>query len=274
MTSSPFDLKNAAASLLDRLALGALAFALCAGYFFFLWENGVLSLIAGGALFALVALSSLLLERRTLALRERMLRERVGGAIALGELLLMPSKAACQSARDLLCLALDARPLDQDQMLEGGERWLVRCAQCLQGSAASEGDVLSAHRARIESSCDRCVLVTTQRFTPEAVRAAEWMDPPVRLIAGRQLAALYGRMHPATDEEIARHAARQKKPFAWRRIRALALSPVKLKRYMLCGLLLLCCYCISGSRAALLSALLAFILSLLCARENRRRFRL
>lgn len=274
MTGSPFDSKNAVASLLDRLAFSALAFALCTGYFFLLWRSGTLSLAAGGALFMLVMLTALLVERRTLTLRDRMLRERVGGAIALGELLLMPGKAACKSVRDLLCLALGAQPDGDDRMLESGEYWLVRCAQCLQGGSVSESDVLAAHRARIESGCSRCVLAATQRFTPGAVRAAEWMDPPVRLITGRQLAALYGRTHPATDEEIARHAARQKKPFSWRRVRQLALSPVKLRRYLLCAFLLLGFYCASGSGAALFSSLLAFALSLLCARENRRRFTL
>jgi len=155
-----------------------------------------------------------------------------------------------------------------------GEIWLIRLSQCLPGTSASQGDVLGAHRARIECGADKVALVSTAGFSPEATRAAEWADPPVRLIGGRQLALLFGRMYPATDEDIARHLARQKKPFSWARIRALALSAGKLRRYLLCAFLLLMFYFFTHSRPALLSCLLSFLLAILCDRENKRRFTL
>lgn len=271
---SPFDRKNKIAAALDRLALHALLLLLCVGYFFFLWRSGTASLLAGGALFALVCLTFMLLERRTLARRERMLRERVGGMIALQELILLPSGRACETVRTLLCDTLGADALDGSRMRYENETWLVRCAQCLQGSSASEGDVLCAHRARIEQNADKCALVSTAGFSPAAVRAAEWMDPPVRLITGRQLAMLFGRLHPATDEEIAQHLSRSKKPFSWQRIRALALAPAKLRRHLLCALLLLLLYFMTKSPWALVACALSFALALLCARENRRSFTL
>lgn len=272
--TSPFDCKNKAAAWLDRMALHVLLFLLCVGYFFFLWRSGVLSLFAGSALFLLVMLSILLIEKQTLSRRDRLLRERVGGAIALSELLLMPSMAACTSIRDLLCQTLDATPEEKNQMRYSGETWLIRCAQCMQDSSTSEGEILSAHRARIESGCDKCALISTSRFSPAAIRAAEWMDPPVRLISGRQLSQLYGRLYPATDEAIARHLSRQRKPFSFERIRALALSPAKLSRHLLCAFLLLLLYLMTGHSASLIAALISFSLSILCARENRRAFRL
>lgn len=271
---SPFDRKNRLASCLDRLALRTLLLALCVGYFFFLWRSGLPSLLCGGALFLLVLLALMLLERRTLKRRDRMLRERVGGMIALEELIMLPGKAACQRVCDLLCETLSAEPCGSAVMRYGGETWLVRCAQVLQGASASQGDVLSAHRARVECGADKVALVSTAAFSPEATRAAEWADPPVRLISGRQLALLFGRLHPATDEEIARHAQRQKKPFSWQRIRALALAPAKLRRYLLCAFLLLAFYFAAGSPAALLASLLSFVLAILCDRENRRSFTL
>lgn len=187
---------------------------------------------------------------------------------------MLPGRAACQRVCDLLCETLSAESLGDAVMRYGGETWLVRCAQCLQGTSASQSDVLSAHRARIEAGADKVALVSTAAFSPEATRAAEWADPPVRLISGRQLALLFGRLHPATDEEIARHAQHQKKPFSWRRIRALALAPAKLRRYLLCALLLLLFYFAAGSMAALLASLLSFMLAILCDRENRRSFTL
>ena len=272
---SPFDRKNALATVLDRLALRALIFTLCVLYFFFLWKNGAASLIAGAALFSLVSLAILLLEKKTLAVRDRMLRERVGGMIALDELIMFPNAAACARVCALLRDTLGAQETDKSAMMRyGDELWLIRLSQCLPGTAASQGDVLSAHRARVECGADKVALVSTASFSPEATRAAEWADPPVRLIGGRQLALLFGRLHPATDEDIARHTAHQKKPFSWARIKALALSAAKLRRYLLCAFLLLMLYFITHSLASLLSCLLSFALAILCDRENKRRFTL
>lgn len=272
--TSPFDSKSKLAAALDRTALYIAALMGCIGYFYFLWRSTPLSLIAGGALFILAALCFLLFEQRTLTRRDRLLRERIGGMIALEELLLMPGAKACETVCRLLCDTLGAQIEPNARMRYGGETWLVRCAQCTQGKSATEGDVLSAHRARAEAGTDKCLLASTGGFTPDAVRTAEWMDPPVRLISGRQLALLFGRSHPATDEDIARRAARQKKPFSRQRIRALALSPAKLKRYLLCAFLLLVMYLFSNSKAALAACTLSFALAVLCERENRRSFRL
>lgn len=272
--TSPFDSKSKIAIQLDRLALHIAILMICVGYFYFLWHSAPLSLIAGSALFILAALCFLLFERQTLRRRDRMLRERIGGMIALEALLLMPGAQACDSVCTLLCSVLGAQPDQGGRMYYSGETWLVRCAQCMQGKSATEGEILSAHRARTEAGADKCVLASTGGFTPDAVRTAEWMDPPIRLISGRQLAILFGRSHPATDEDIARHIARQKKPFTRQRILALALSPQKLRRYLLCAFLLLLMYLFSHSAAALIACILSFFLAVLCDRENRRSFHL
>ena len=271
---SPFDLKNPVATALDRTAVHIALLAACVAYFFVLWHSGVSSLIAGSALFILVLLSLTLLEKRTLRRRDRALRERIGGAIALDSLLMMPNAQACERVCTLLCDALEAEPLGGARLRDAGAIWLVRCAQCLPGSSAGEGDVLSAHRARIETQAGRCALVSTGGFTPAATRASEWMDPPVRLIPGRQLALIAGRQHPATDEVIARRVRWQRTPFSWLRIRALALSPGKLRRYLLCAALLSMLYLLMDSPVSLVFALASFLLAMRCAQENRRRFRL
>jgi len=274
MITSPFDTKNKVATALDRFALRLLLFALSVLYFLILWENGAASLIAGSALFVLILLSMLLIEKRTLAHRDRMLRERIGGMIAIEELILCPAAEAAQRVCRLLCDTLGAAQQDSAVMRYEEESWLVRCAQCMQGASASQGDVLSAHRARLEAGADKCALVCTAGFSPAAVRAAEWVDPPIRLITGRQLALLFGRRHPATDEDIARRLQRQKKPFSFARIRALALAPAKLRRHLLCAFLLLLLYLITDSLITLFSCILSFLLAILCDRENRRSFSL
>ena len=115
--TSPFDSKNHIATALDRLALRLLLFMLCVFYFFYLWHSGVSSLIAGSALFLLVLLFILLLERRTLTTRDHALRVRIGGAIALEELLVLPSEQAAQSICTMLCESLGAKPLGSAKLL-------------------------------------------------------------------------------------------------------------------------------------------------------------
>lgn len=271
---SPFDSKNRLAALLDRFALRAGIFVASIAYFFWLWRSGLPSLIAGTALFSLILMTLSLLERRTLRLREQLLRERVGGTIWLEDLLLLPAARAQEAACSLLCEALNAQQISPGLMRYEGEAWLVRCAQCMSGTSVGAGDVLGAHRARAENGADKCALTATTGFSAEAIRAAEWVDPPIRLITGRQLAGVAGKLHPATDEDIAAHAKRRKTPFTRSRIRALAFSPIKTKRYLLCAFLLLLLYLTSSSAVSLLFMLVSFLLAIFCHRENRRSFRL
>ena len=271
---SPFDSKNRFAAAIDRIALRGVLLAVSILYFFFLWRSGLHSLLAGSGLFALVLLTLSLIERRTLRMREQMLRQRIGGAIQLESLLLMPAAQAGETVLTLLCLALDAHSSGGAVMRYEEENWLVRCAQCLPGANAGPGDVLSAYRAREESGCTRCVLASTTGFTAEAIRAAEWVDPPIRLITGRQLSAIAGRLHPATDADIAAHARRRKSPYTRARILTLAFSGIKTRRYLLCAFLLLMMYLLSGSAASLIFMLISFVLAILCHRHNRQNFRL
>lgn len=271
--TSPFDSKNRVAAALDRLALRVLLFVLSVGYFFFLWHNGALSLLAGSALFILAMLTLLLLERRTLARRDHALRVRVGGSIALEELMLLPAAQAEKRVCALLAQTLGGNARDS-VLTYANKTYLVRCAQTLSGSSVGEGDVLAAHRARIASETEFCILASTGGFSPSAQRAAEWMEPPIRLIAGRQLALLFGQQHPATDAEIARRARRQRTPFSRGRIRALALAPAKQGRYLLVAFLLTMLYLLLHSALSLVFALVSFVLAMLCARENQKAFRL
>lgn len=248
--TSPFDNKNRVAAALDRLALRVLLFVLSVGYFFFLWHSGALSLLAGSALFILAMLTLLLLERRTLARRDHALRVRVGGSIALEELMLLPAAQAEKRVCALLAQTLGGNARDS-VLTYANKTYLVRCAQTLSGSFVGEGDVLAAHRARIASETEFCILASTGGFSPSAQRAAEWMEPPVRLIAGRQLALLFGQQHPATDAEIARRARRQRTPFSRGRIRALALAPAKQGRYLLVAFLLTMLYLLLHSALSL-----------------------
>ena len=271
---SPFEVKNPFAARLDRIALILYILLASVGRLNLQFHGLIPALIAGLAVYLLLLLTAMLFEHSTLTKRDRLLRERIGGTIALTDLILLPEGAAQEAVCRQLCQALSAEALGGGSMRYAGEIWLVRLAQKLTGSAIGEGDVLSAHRAMQQAGAGRVVLLTTGTVSPAAVRAAEWVDPPVRLISGAQLAALLGRLHPATDADIARHIRRQKKPFSLARMRLVALSPAKQKKYLLVSFLLLVFYLIGRSPMCLASCLLAFLLALFCAKENSRGFRL
>ena len=107
---SPFDTKNKAAAFLDRLSLRLIMLIGSIAYFYVLWRSLRESLIAGTALFALLTLTLMLFERSTLSKRDRLLRERIGGMIALEDLVLMPSGHASETVCRALCDALSAQP--------------------------------------------------------------------------------------------------------------------------------------------------------------------
>ena len=144
--TSPFDSKNRVAAELDRLALRVLLFVLSVGYFFFLWHSGALSLLAGSAL-CILAMLTLLLRR------DHALRVRVGGSIALEELMLLPAAQAEKRVCALLAQTLGGNARDS-VLTYANKTYLVRCAQTLSGSSVGEGDVLAAHRARIASETE------------------------------------------------------------------------------------------------------------------------
>ena len=135
--TSPFDKRNRAATALDRLTLRLVLLVGCIAYFAVLWRAPRESLIAGSALFVLALLALALLEKRTLRRRDRMLRERIGGEIALEDLLLMPTAQATAAVCALMAQALGARQLGDNALSYADESWLVRCAQCPGGAPAS-----------------------------------------------------------------------------------------------------------------------------------------
>lgn len=273
MLQSPFEQKNQMAEWVDALALRLLLLLLSVGYFLLLWQRILPGLAAGTALFLLVLLTILLAQHKTQDTRKRLQRERITGEIAIEELLLMPGSLACEKVCDLLCALLGAQKLDSTTIRAGNETLHIRLAQIIPGSVCGAGEILAVHRACGESTAERCILACTGEFSAEAVRFAQWVSPPVTLLPAKRLAAFFGKLHPATDEEIGQYMRRHRQPFTRSRIKELAFSPQKTRRYMLCAFLLLLVYLVFDLLSALLSCLLAFALGIVCYNENRNTFK-
>lgn len=249
--TSPFDNKNRVAAALDRLALRVLLFVLSVGYFFFLWHSGALSLLAGSALFILAMLTLLLLERRTLARRDHALRVRVGGSIALEELMLLPAAQAEKRVCALLAQTLGGNARDS-VLTYANKTYLVRCAanpvrlfrrrgRCAgrapRPDCLGNGILHSSLNRRlfpIRSACRRvdgtagspdCRPSTGAAFRPAAPRYPTRKSPAVRVGS--------------------------EQPFSRGRIRALALAPAKQGRYLLVAFLLTMLYLLLHSALSL-----------------------
>lgn len=82
------------AGWLDAVGLRLGILAGCEVWFFALWGVGLPAILAGGALAAMIFLALRLLKKRRVVRKEQALRRRIGGELALEELLLAPAKKA------------------------------------------------------------------------------------------------------------------------------------------------------------------------------------
>jgi len=149
---------------------------------------------------------------------------------------------------------------------------------CLQGPLQQQTDagaVLAANRSRLAiAEAQRCVLCSPGAFTQEARDIADSLDPPVRLIDGAALRALAGQLSPATDEQLAGIAKRQRKPFAWASLRQAAFSPKKTRRYAAYGTGLLVLFIVTNHAYYLIPSGLCWTLAILSQRGKYKAQRL
>ena len=276
---TPFEQKSRLGSAMDRLALRLLVLALCFFWFYRLWGMTAPSLLAGGALCALLWRTLALWQQRALARKEAMLRAHIGGTLALESLLSVQPTQAARQAADWLASRHDLRVLG-----EAGDGVLLHYGQetlyllCLQGHPQQQvdaGAILTAGRARLGvPQADRCILCSPSAFTQEAHDTADSLEPPVRLIDGDTLRALAGRLSPATDAQLAAMGRRQRKPFAWASLRQAVFSPKKTRRYAAYGTGLLALFILTSHLYYLVPAGLCWALAMLSQRGRHRQEKL
>lgn len=277
--TTPFDQKSRLGGAVDRIATRLLLLALCVLWFFRLWGMLAPALLAGGALCALLWRTLALGQQRALARKAAILREHIGGTLALERLLTILPVQAARHAADWLASRYDLGVLG-----EAGDGVLLRYGQetlyllCLQGhpqQRTDAGAVLAVARARLSvPKAARCVLCSTGTFTQEAADTAEALEPPVRLIDGAELRALAGRMAPATDEQLVAMGKRQRKPFAWASLRQTMFSPQKTRRYAAYGTGLLAFFILTNHVYYLIPAGVCWALAMLSQRGRNKLRRL
>lgn len=276
---TPFDEKSPLAHRLDRIALRVLLlfFSLLLGLLLF--ERPFPALLGGGALYITLLLMLLGWERMHLQKKEAALRRRIGGALGIETLSLMTQPQADAACAQLLChiAALESlSPPDASGVLAGlgKERVLIRCDLKAPDETSGSGSVLAAMRAQKTVGADRSIVCTTTHFSDRAAHLAELADPPVRLVNSAVLAEVYGRLHPATDEQLSALGKRKRSLFSWPRLKILAFSPGKKRRYLTCAFVLLVLFLLTDRLYYLLPSLLCYLLALGTHRSARSAFRL
>lgn len=275
---SPLKSRTRTASRIDRIGVCLAVVALCCAYFAWLWRRALPALIAGAALAYLLLRTLHLLERRTLLRREKQLRRRLGGEMAVDSLLLQSQENAVANAaawlKEPMALS-DFTPATGGLIaMRGGIRLFIACLQKHRGGRASPDDVLSCLRRAREADAEMVVLCATCAFSPEAAALAGETDPRAQLIGRETLCELAGLVAPATDEQL--RALGQRSRGRLRRLRLLsrALDPTKAGRYALYGLTLLGMYALSRRLLCLVFAAICLLLFALCRRKPKKKLSL
>lgn len=282
---APLEKKSRLGGMVDWVGARLLLLALSCLWFYRLWGNWAPALIAGTALAVLLWCTLGFWNKHALRRREETLRTRLGGTLALEELLLCDATAA---ATQVAVWLTTLYPLEAPRPVSGGvlvayadgprhteETLYLRCFQAPLQQAASADDVLKAARAcRALPEPARCVLCCPSGYDSAAQALAEALEPSVRLIDGALLRALAGRLHPATDQQLVALGQKQRQSFAWATLRRQVFSPQKTRRYLWYGAGLMVFFIITDHLYYLLAAGLCLALAMLSQRRQRRPERL
>ncbi len=227
--------KTALASAADHLLRVLLAWAAGVGWFVALWGLCLPALTAGTALGGLFWLCARLLGKKQVQKKEAVLRQTLGGELALEKLLLAsPDEAAFQCVQWLQArtrLQIESGGLG----MWDGETVLFRLFAQHPGTEISSQQVSETIRKACQAQVQRILLCTTAPLSSAACRLAETAEPSLRLVGREELIQLAGACCPATDEDLCRLKQRKPKRRSAREWMKIILHPSRAKRYFWYG---------------------------------------
>lgn len=227
--------KTALASAADHLLRVLLAWAAGVGWFVALWGLCLPALTAGTALGGLFWLCARLLGKKQVQKKEAVLRQTLGGELALEKLLLAsPDEAAFQCVQWLQArtrLQIESGGLG----MWDGETVLFRLFAQHPGTEISSQQVSETIRKARQAQVQRILLCTTAPLSSAACRLAETAEPSLRLVGREEMIQLAGACCPATDEDLCRLKQRKPKRRSAREWLKIILHPSRAKRYFWYG---------------------------------------
>ena len=235
-------------SILDGFGFHFLALSVSFLWFLLLWGLRLSSVFAGLSLYLMI----LLLRRKArddrLARREKQMRAAIGGELALERLLLTQKERAHFETAMLLSLGHPLTLLQTGE--EGvlcdlkGKKVLIAFLQRHASAMAEADQVLALQRAVRALGADRGLLCVPCGVSPKAREQAQ-AQPPVSFLSREEMIALFGRVNPATDDQLVALGRRKKAPKPVRWVR-LILDRRRAKRYACYDALLLLMHRFTG----------------------------
>lgn len=244
--------RTALSSMADEIGLRLAVWLGATMWFVWLWGLGMPALLAGMALNLMGQMALTRYRRRKVDLREKALRQRIGGEMLMEELLLLPRRKAHLQAAALLS---QRYPMVILQVEDAGV--LCRCGErrvlvVFAGCAAEEGcgfdDVLAAQQACRRLTAEKCVLCLSGECPARVRTFAERMPVPVVFIGREQMLSLAGRASPATDEQLLMLKKRKTRFTPGKSMLRMLLHRGKAGRYMFYGVAMLMIQILTGWR--------------------------
>lgn len=259
-------------AVLDGLGFHILVLMTSLAWFVLLWGLRLPALTAGGALYLMI----IILRRKTrdgrVKRREKRLRERLGGEMALERLIMtQPDRAHFEMAM-LLSLHWPLTLLrtgDQGVLCTyKGEKMLITFLQSPMGEQAGAGDVLKLQREAALQGAGRALLCVPGGISPAARTQADQLLP-VSFLERDKLIRLFGGVNPATNDQLVA-LGRRKKSLPSRKWKWIVLSPQRARRYACYGGLLLLLYQLTGLMYYAIPGLLCLFLAAACRCTRER----
>jgi len=264
------------AGRIDRLGLCLLLLLASFAWFYFAFTALLPAALSAVAMTILILQTIRLFEKRTLTKREKALRQRIGGEMAVDSLLLQtPINAASNVAAWLTqTLSLsDFLPKGDGVLAKyGQDSVFISVIQQHASTAAGCDATLAAIRSARRENADICIICSTSDFSQEALLLVEDLSPKTRLLGRSGLIQMAGVTAPATDEQLRSLGKRRKQKFRRSLIQARILDPAKKKRYLFYGAGLSLMYLLTRQLIHLIPALVCLILVALCQRKRKHRF--
>ena len=230
--------------LMDGIGFHALTLTASLFWFILLWGLRFSAVTAGFALYFLMLLIRSKTRDSRVKRKEKQLRIRIGGELALERLLFAPREEANFETAMLLSLraplTLVRTGADGTLCDFQGEKVLIAFEQSPRTNAIQPSQVLALQQSVRRANAERGILCVPCDISPKArEQASECV--PVRFIEREHLIRLFGQANPASDDQLVALGRRKKSqpPSGWLRV---ALDQRRARRYVCYGALLLLMY--------------------------------
>lgn len=259
---------------MDRIGIHILVFICTLVWFVLQWGLCAAAIAAGLSFFILVTIMLHKIRDGRLIRKEKGLRIRIGGEMALERLLTADEARAHFEIALLLSMH---HPLTMIKSTEAGtlctlrgEYVLIHLSQCPLTGQIIPDHVLSLQRQMRRLRAHRGILCAPCAISSQAREQARG-EYPVTFYNKEQLISLLGAANPATDSQLIALGKRKKKRAPLNQWMQLILDPRRFSRYGCYGLLLIGLYLLTRLPYYILPGLLCLLLAAACRCKKERK---